>query len=66
MGNGGTYDYEDTLSYTYSYADHVEILENKFMYDGDGWYEFGGWALAPDGDVKYNPGDYTDIYENIV
>lgn len=64
-GNGGTYDYEDTLSYTYSYADHVEILENKFLYDGDGWYEFGGWALAPDGDVKYNPGDYTDIYENI-
>ena len=22
-GNGGSYDYEDTLSYTYSYADHV-------------------------------------------
>ena len=64
-GNGGSYDYEDTLSYTYSYADHVEIHENKFLYDGDGWYEFGGWALAPDGDVKYNPGDYTDIYENI-
>ena len=40
-GNGGSYDYEDTLSYTYSYADHVEIHENPFLYDGDGWFEFG-------------------------
>lgn len=64
-GNGGSYDYEDTLSYTYSYADHVEIHENPFLYDGDGWFEFGGWALTPDGEVKYNPGDYTDIYESM-
>lgn len=64
-GNGGSYDYEDTLSYTYSYADHVEIHENPFLYDGDGWYEFGGWALSPDGEVKYNPGDYIDIYKSM-
>lgn len=64
-GNGGSYDYEDTLSYTYSYADHVEIHENQFLYDGDGWYEFVGWALSPDGEVKYNPGDYIDIYESM-
>lgn len=64
-GNGGSYDYEDTLSYTYSYADHVEIHENPFLYDGDGWFEFGGWALSPDGEVKYNPGDYIDIYKSM-
>ena len=64
-GNGGSYDYEDILSYTYSYADHVEIHENLFLYDGDGWFEFGGWALTPDGEVKYNPGDYIDIYKSM-
>ena len=64
-GNGGTYVYEDTLSYTYSYADHVEIHENLFLYDGDGWFEFVGWALTPDGEVKYNPGDYIDIYKSM-
>lgn len=64
-GNGGSYDYEDTLSYTYSYGSKVEILENQFLYDGDGWYEFGGWALTPDGTVKYSPGDYIDIDNDI-
>ncbi len=64
-GNGGSYDYEDTLSYTYSYGSKVEILENQFLYDGDGWYEFDGWALTPDGTVKYSPGDYIDIDNDI-
>ena len=64
-GNGGSYDYEDTLSYTYSYGSKVEILENQFLYDGDGWYEFSGWALTPDGTVKYSPGDYIDIDNDI-
>lgn len=68
-GNGGTadgtYDYADMLDYDYGYNSYVEIHENPFSYDGDGDYIFAGWSLTADGEVKYQPGEYVTLTDDL-
>lgn len=68
-GNGGTadgtYDYADMLDYDYGYNSYVEIHENPFSYDGDGDYTFAGWSLTEDGEVKYQPGEYVTLTDDL-
>lgn len=68
-GNGGTtdgtYEYADMLDYDYEYNSYVEIHENPFSYDGDGDYTFAGWSLTEDGEVKYQPGEYVTLTDDL-